>query len=73
MTSTTETPPSPYYVLGGQIPVSREALDFCRRRVGGLTAWGGVSTRPLIDLLANAYVLGLADAAEALFQGRDEP
>lgn len=53
----------PYYELGGQMKIGRKQADFCRRRVGGLLTLMELH-RPLPELLANAYALGLADAAE---------
>jgi hypothetical protein len=56
----------PFYELRGQLPVTREQVEFCRRRVGGLLNYGDLSSVMLIDLLGNAYALGLADATEYL-------
>lgn len=61
----------PYYELGGHTAVTPAQRDFCQRRVGGLTEWCETSSRPLVDLLANAYFLGLSDATET-FSSRDE-
>ena len=58
-------PGHPYYELGGTVRVTREMHDLAKRRVGGLTAWSEVSCRSLSDLLANAYLLGLQDAADS--------
>ena len=54
----------PYYDLGGLEPIDREHADFCERRVGGLLAFSEAH-RPLKELLANAYWLGLQDTVEA--------
>lgn len=53
----------PYYALGGLEAVTREQADFCARRVGGLLTFSEAH-RPLKELLANAYWLGLQDAVE---------
>ena len=53
----------PHYKTGRDLKISREQRDFARRRIGGLATFGE-SHRPSIDLLANAYVLGLKDAIE---------
>ena len=53
----------PYYELTGFLDVTPDEADFCRRRTEGLL----VSERDrltLPNLLANAYALGLKDAAE---------
>jgi len=56
----------PYYRLvdTGNYP-SKEIKDFVKRRVGGL-AEHSQCQRPLIDLLANAYVLGMQDTLDLL-------
>lgn len=59
----------PYYELGGDMRVTREQADFCRRRVGGLLTTLYI---PLPDLLGNAYALGMADAVEFLAR-KDRP
>lgn len=52
--------PGPYDRLDGRLTVTTEQLSFMHRRVGALLQMGG-EHRPLIDLLANAYLLGLDD------------
>lgn len=61
----------PFYDLGGMIQVTAEQRDLMRRRVGGLTQWSEASTRSLVDLLTNAYLLGLTDAADVIFTRKD--
>ena len=54
----------PYYALSGDMALSREQADFCRRRVYGLLGPMEIGHRLLPDLLANAYALGLKDAVQ---------
>ena len=64
----------PYYTLApGNQAVSLEQRDFMRRRIGGLLNYADLTTRPMIDLLANAYLFGLEDATEHLTIKRPEP
>jgi hypothetical protein len=56
-------PDHPYYRTRGVIHIAPEEADFVRRRIGGLLDGGAANVR-LIDLLANAYVLGIKDAAD---------
>jgi hypothetical protein len=57
--------PKPFDELGDAIPISDEQRKFMHRRVGGLLHYSEVQ-RPLIDLIANAYLLGLIDAQEVI-------
>lgn len=54
-----------YGVSPGRKSIPPEHADFMRRRVGYLATFSASDT-PLIDLLANAYLWGLADATETL-------
>lgn len=58
----------PYYELephpSWKIP--KEIVDLARRRTGGLLSYRQAS-RPLYDILANAYLLGVADSIDILF------
>lgn len=54
-------PPGRPYRLAAMQPVSADDYDLCVRRTYGLLT---DAHRPLQDLLANAYWLGLKDAAE---------
>ena len=54
----------PHYEGGELEAISREHADFCSRRVGFLATFQEAH-RPLLELLANAYWLGVQDAVEA--------
>lgn len=56
----------PYYKLEPRATwkIPRDVVDIARRRVGGLITFDQVTRRKLIDILANAYLLGLLDAAD---------
>lgn len=56
----------PYSELGEAYQVTDGQRAFMHRRVGGLLGWSELAQRPLLDLLANAYAFGLADAAEVI-------
>ena len=55
----------PYFNLGGSIRIDKKFMVFVRRRIGGLANFDQ-SHRPFISLLANAYVLGMKDAVDAI-------
>lgn len=57
--------PSNAYATIGKFTISGDELDFTRRRVRPFLGGSG-ETVPLIDLLANAYLQGLIDAAEVV-------
>lgn len=46
------------------IAVTTAQAEFMRGRVAELLSYSDTSSRPLIDLLANAYLFGLEDAVE---------
>ena len=62
-------PGYPYYALSPRAEhVPPEMWDLCKRRTGALASFDNAH-RSVRDLLANAYILGLIDASDAL-EGR---
>ena len=61
----------PFYRLTGMVQVTAEQRDFMRRRIGGLLSFSTGST-PLIDLLANAYMIGVEDAVATIARRADQ-
>lgn len=57
----------PFYRLEARpsMKVPKALVDLARRRVGGLVSFDQ-SRRSLRDILANAYLIGMADAMEVL-------
>lgn len=58
--------------LNPDLKLSKEQADFVRRRAEPFADRWGVQTRPLIHLLQEAYLQGMADAAEAMKAERDQ-
>ncbi len=58
-------PSKPYDALGEIYPVRPAERALMHRRVGGLLQ-DSEHHRPLIDLLANAYAMGMADAVDVM-------
>ena len=56
----------PYFRLTIGEPVPRKFWDFAKRRIGELATYYEMSKRPVLDLLANAYHLGMTDAVDAM-------
>jgi hypothetical protein len=55
----------PYYKLMTGLKIPRDQLAVIKRRVGGLACFDQ-SHRPLLSILANAYVLGCIDAIDVM-------
>ena len=57
----------PFYRLEARqsMKVPEALVDLARRRVGGLVSFDQ-SRRSLIDILANAYLIGMDDAVDVL-------
>ena len=55
----------PYYQISMGPEIPREFYELIKRRVGGLISFS-TGHKPLIYLLANAYLFGLKDAMQVL-------